>query len=47
MIQNDLDVTALLVSDFSFFYPGKNVFKDIEFDILLTNPNVTTINLIW
>ncbi len=41
------DVTALLVSDFSFFYPGKNVFKDIEVDILLTNPNVTTINLIW
>lgn len=40
MIQNDL------IEVFEFL-PGKNVFKDIEFDILLTNPNVTTINLIW
>ena len=41
------DVSALLVPNFSFNYPGANTFKDIEFDILLSNPNVTSINLIW
>ena len=41
------DVSALLVPNFSFNYQGANTFKDIEFDILLSNPNVTSINLIW
>lgn len=41
------DVTALLIPNFSFNYPGINTFKDLEFGLLLNNSDFTSINLIW
>lgn len=38
---------VLLIPDFSFKYPAFNTFKDIEFDLLLSNNNVESITLIW